>query len=71
VGVGNETGIAIFRQTGTGDWQRIGVVAPSATRYADRSVQPGKSYRYEVRAHNSHYASAWSNAVSGLTMPAP
>jgi hypothetical protein len=46
-------------------------VVPSATRYADRSVQPGTSYRYQVRAHNNHLVSAWSNAVSGATPPAP
>jgi probable HAF family extracellular repeat protein len=70
-GKGDETGIAIFRQAGEGAWVRIGVVAPSATRYADRSGQAGRSYRYQVRAHNSHYASAWTNTVTVLTPAAP
>jgi probable HAF family extracellular repeat protein len=70
-GGGNETGIAIFRRMGGGGWQRLAVVAPSVTRYADRSVQPVTSYRYQVRAHNNHFVSAWTNTVSGLTPPAP
>jgi probable HAF family extracellular repeat protein len=70
-GGGNETGIAIYRQAAGGDWVRIGVVAPSTTRYADRSVQPGTSYVYQVRAHNNHLVSAWTNPVSILTPAAP
>jgi hypothetical protein len=50
---------------------RIGVAAPSIPRSADRSVQAGTSYAYQVRAHNGHYASAWSNAVSVVTPAAP
>jgi probable HAF family extracellular repeat protein len=67
VGGGNETGIAIFRQSNAGQWERIGVVAPRTSRYADRSVKPGTSYRYRVRAHNNHYPSDWTNAGEGRT----
>src|SRR5204863_411669 len=66
-GKGNETGVSSFRQSKGGDWQRIGVVSPRVTGYADRSVKPGTSYSYRVRTHNDHYASAWTNTVSAHT----
>jgi probable HAF family extracellular repeat protein len=65
------TGLAIWRRAGSGSWERIGVVKPGITQYADRSVQAGVSYRYRVRAHSSSAVSAWTNEVSGLTPPGP
>jgi hypothetical protein len=70
-GGGNETGVAIFRRAGSGEWERIGVVAPTSTRYADRSVTAGTSYAYRVRTHNRTLVSAWTNEVSVSTPPAP
>jgi hypothetical protein len=70
-GGGGETGVSIFRRIGTGDWQRIGVVAPTTTRYADRSAKAGTSYIYRLRTHNSTLVSAWTNEVSANTPSAP
>jgi hypothetical protein len=69
-GGGDETGVAIFRRTGTGAWQRIAVVAPQVTRYLDRSVQAGGSYSYRLRSHTDVRVSAWTNEVS-VTPSAP
>src|SRR5207248_1741020 len=66
-GRGGETGIAIFRKTGAGAWERIGVATPGSARYADRSVKPGMSYTYRIRSHNDTQVSAWTNEVSGVT----
>jgi fibronectin type 3 domain-containing protein len=68
-GLGDETGVAIFRQTGSGAWQRIADLKPNATGYADRSAQPGSSYRYRVRTHDSTQVSVWSNEVPAVTPP--
>jgi probable HAF family extracellular repeat protein len=65
------TGVAIWRQAGSGPWRRIGVVKPEVTHYADRSAQPGTSYRYRVRAHSSTGVSDWTNAASGITPASP
>jgi hypothetical protein len=45
-------------------------VEPSVKAYADRSVQPGVSYTYHVRAHSSTAVSAWTNEANGVTPPA-
>ena len=67
-GDGRETRVAIFRRADAGDWQRIGVVAPHTTRYADQTVTPGTTYTYQVRTHSNTEASAWSNEVSVTTL---
>jgi hypothetical protein len=64
-----ETGFGIWRKSGTSDWQRVGVAAPSATRYEDRSVGSNTTYISRIRAHNNAGASAWSNEVR-VTTPA-
>jgi hypothetical protein len=61
------TGIGIWRKAGPGDWERIAVVVPSATRFSDRGVTAEQTYVYRVRAHNQWGASAWSNEVSAVT----
>jgi probable HAF family extracellular repeat protein len=66
-----ETGIAIFRQSGTGGWVRIRVVAPGTTTFQDGSVSPNTTYSYQVRTHNSYFASNWSNAVGATTPSGP
>ena len=63
------TGVAIWRQSGTGAWARIGVVPPSGTSYVDQSVSANTSYNYRVRAVNSYFASGWSNGVTPTTPP--
>jgi probable HAF family extracellular repeat protein len=62
------TGIAVWRKTDSGDWERIKVLAPFVAmthhhivRYSDRSVTPGHTYSYRIRGHNQGGASEWSN----------
>src|SRR3989441_1270660 len=66
----NEYAFAIWRQGGGSDWARVGVVPPQTTRYSDRGLTPGASYRYRVRATN-RYASDWSNAVEVVMVTPP
>jgi DNA-binding beta-propeller fold protein YncE len=67
--VSSATGIGIWRKRSGGDWERVGVAAPSVTHFSDRSVNPSTTYTYRVRAHNDHVASAWSNEAV-VTTPA-
>jgi VCBS repeat protein/HYDIN/CFA65/VesB family protein/lectin-like protein len=68
-GIGDETGVAIFRQSGSGAWQRLAELLPSVTHFTDRSVQPGGSYRYRVRTHDGTQVSVWSNEAPATTPP--
>jgi probable HAF family extracellular repeat protein len=68
----NETAFAIWRQTGDGAFERVGVVVPNRTSFLDTGVAPKTAYTYEVRATNDFYASTWSNqATVTTTAPAP
>src|SRR5207237_1383388 len=49
----NETAFAIWRQSGSGPWSRVGVVAPHTTSYTDGGVSPSTPYSYRVRATNN------------------
>lgn len=46
----SETGFAIERADGTGEFQRIAQLDPNVTRYDDRRLQPVASYSYRVHA---------------------
>jgi probable HAF family extracellular repeat protein len=66
----NETAFAIWRQTGGGAFERVGVVAPNHTAFIDAGAAPKTAYTYEVRATNDFYASTWSNQAT-VTTPTP
>jgi hypothetical protein len=60
----DELGFRIQRARGArGAWMRIASVGADVTRFVDRSVVPGKVYRYRVRAYNEAGRSPWSNEV--------
>jgi fibronectin type 3 domain-containing protein len=64
----NETAFAIWRQTGTSAFVRVGVLPPNSTSFVDTGLTGGAAYTYQVRATNDVGASAWSNSVS-LALP--
>lgn len=66
---GAESGFAIERREGAGDWARIAVVGPDVTRFSDFGVRPRTAYSYRVRATSESGASAWSNEAIVTTLP--
>jgi probable HAF family extracellular repeat protein len=67
----DETAFAIWRKSGAGDWVRVGVVGPNVTSYTDQGLNPLTSHTYRVRTINLSGASAWSNLMTGTTLPLP
>jgi hypothetical protein len=65
----NEFAFAIWRQTGTGSFTRVGVVPPNTTSFTDAGLTPGTTYTYEVRATNNIGASGWSNQATVALVP--
>jgi hypothetical protein len=63
----DENAFVVWRKTPTGDWTRVGVLAPNTTTFLDQSVAQGMSYTYRVRATRGYTASAWSNEASVTT----
>ena len=60
----DETRFGIQRAVGAnGSFVPLARVGADVTRYSDRSVTPGTTYRYRVRAENAAGRSAWSNTV--------
>src|SRR5207248_694966 len=69
---GDEFAFALWRKSGTGDYQRIAVLSPNVTSYSDRSLIPDVAYTYRVRAMNNGGASDWSDEASSFVLlPAP
>ena len=66
---GNATAVEVYRKGGGADWTLVGVLAQNSTGDIDRSVRPGTSYSYRVRAANDYFASGWSSEVSAATLP--
>jgi titin len=62
----NETGIAVWRQSG-GGWVRVGVRPPHSSSFSDTGLTPATTYTYEVRAINNYFPSAWSNQATATT----
>lgn len=60
----DETAFALWRQTGSGSFIRLGVLTPNTTAVVDGSVSPGTTYTYELRAIGLGGASAWSNQAT-------
>ena len=65
----NATALEVYRRDPGADWRLIAVLPPNTVGYTDRTVQPGTTYSYRVRAANNYFASGWSNVVSS-TVPA-
>ena len=63
----DETSFAIWRQSGSGAWARVGGVPSGVTRFVDRSLAASTSYSYEVRANGPGGVSDWSNVATGKT----
>ena len=61
----NETGVRVYRCTGTNCTPTVETanVAANATTYTDVGLALGKTYRYRVRAYNSAGNSAYSNVA--------
>jgi hypothetical protein len=66
----DDTGFAIWRQSGGSDWARVGGVPTNITRFVDRNLAPSTSYRYRVRANGPGGISGWSNEATGTTLSA-
>jgi hypothetical protein len=57
----NELGFEIERKKGrTGNFLKIGSVAPDVVRYIDSGLEEGMIYYYRVRTHHSYGYSAYS-----------
>jgi fibronectin type 3 domain-containing protein len=69
----NATSILIDRSTDGVHFSQIASVSATVTTYHDTSLNPGKTYYYEVAASNAAGTSAFSNVfqASTLTAPAP
>jgi hypothetical protein len=65
----DENAFAVWRQTPTSDWTRVGVLAPNTTTFFDPNVAPGTTYSYRVRATRGTTPSDWSNEVTVRTLP--
>lgn len=61
------TGYIVYRKTGSGDWEKLSVVAGnSKVSYLDKTAKKGKTYRYTVRAYSGTTKSYYN--TKGLTI---
>jgi hypothetical protein len=67
----DETGFAVFRREGAGDWLRLALLGPNITRFADLEVRTGVTYTYRVQAVNNTGASLPSNEAAIRLAPPP
>jgi titin len=67
----NETGFALFRREGAGDWLRLALLGPNITRFADLEVRAGATYTYRVQADLNGRPSGWSNEATITLAPPP
>jgi subtilisin family serine protease/fibronectin type 3 domain-containing protein len=65
-----EEAYEVERKKGDGEFARIQTLAASATSTTDTTVEEDTSYTYRVRATNDGGGSAYTNAVTVLTLPA-
>lgn len=63
--------IAILRQRGDADWERVATLEAAATTYTDQQVLPGVAYRYQVVTVDRSFNRAESNIVSVVPGPLP
>ena len=57
----------IYRKTGSGDWKAIKTLGESYTSYTDKSVEPGVTYSYSIRAVNDS-TNSYRNSTNGTIM---
>jgi hypothetical protein len=67
----DESGFKIERKTGTNAFAEIGQTGADVVAFTDTNLAPGTSYTYRVHAFNAEGNSAYSNTVSGATLPLP
>ncbi|MFT3891907.1 MAG: fibronectin type III domain-containing protein [Anaerolineales bacterium] len=65
----NETGFEIQYRLGGANWQSLATVPANTTTFVDTGRLPNYTIFYRVRAINAGGTSAWSNTVTGLTLP--
>jgi probable HAF family extracellular repeat protein len=63
------TSYAIWRKVGSGEFQRYSGVSGMFNRFVDKHVSPNTAYTYRIRANSPGGVSAWSEEVSGTTLP--
>ena len=66
----NEVSYRVQRSTSAaGPWSAIATLAPDTTAYTNSGLGSNKTFYYRVRAANVDGYSAWTNVVSGTTLP--
>ena len=63
----NEIGFLIQRSEAGGPFTTVGTTLSNATSYSDTTVRQGRTYTYQVLAHNAVGNSAPSNALTATT----
>ncbi len=67
---GSETGFAVERREGAGDWEKVKTVARDGTGFRDGELKPETEYAYRVRAEGQAGSSKPSEGVSARTLAA-
>src|SRR5207302_760456 len=57
----DQTGFAIWRKVGSGDFARYSGTPANVSSFVDKNLSPNTAYTYEVRANNTGGISDWSN----------
>ena len=65
----NELGFYIQRRNGAGVWVIIVTLPANRTTYTNTGLTPNKSYLYRIAAYNADGTTAYTNAVTGTTLP--
>jgi hypothetical protein len=65
----NETEFEIQYRLGGAAWQTAAIVPANTTVYLNAGWSPNFTIQYRVRARNTGGNSAWSNTVTGVTLP--
>jgi streptogramin lyase len=67
----DEEAFTLWRKDAGGVFNRIAVLSPKLTSFADTGLRPNTAYTYRVRATHGYYASRWSNEASATTLSPP
>jgi hypothetical protein len=65
----NETGFAIERKTGNGQFSEIGRVGQNVVIYSNKGLSANSAYTYRIRAYNSAGYSPYTEEKSATTQP--
>ena len=63
----DETGYAVERKDGAGDWQEVAQLGVHTEKYVDSGFAESTTYEYRVKAMNANGGSGYSNTVSFST----